>query len=197
MSRLAATLRAAAEHLKAIDKPWALIGGLAVSVRAEPRLTRDVDIVVAIGSDPEAEALIFALQQKGYVLRTLLEQTSVGRLATARLRSSASEQDQNTVMLDLLFASSGIEAEIAAAADSLEVLPGLVVPVATRAHLIALKLLARNDRTRPQDADDIRALLRSATPEELADVQPAIDLIAERGFHRGRDLRTELDEFRP
>ena len=39
--------------------------------------------------------------------------------------------------------------------------------VATRAHLIALKVLARDDRNRPQDWDDLRALLRDATDEEV------------------------------
>lgn len=43
--------------------------------------------------------------------------------------------------MDLLFASSGIEHEIVAAADPLEVLPDLTVPVARTGHLIALKPL--------------------------------------------------------
>jgi hypothetical protein len=33
-----------------------LVGGLAVSVRTEPRFTRDVDLVVAISDDHAAEA---------------------------------------------------------------------------------------------------------------------------------------------
>ena len=35
----------------------ALVGGLAVSARAEPRFTRDVDLAVAVVSDDEAERL--------------------------------------------------------------------------------------------------------------------------------------------
>ncbi len=34
---------------------WALIGGLAVAVRAEPRFTRDVDLAVAVADDRELE----------------------------------------------------------------------------------------------------------------------------------------------
>lgn len=49
------------------------------------------------------------------------------------------------MIVDLLFASSGIENEVVASADLLEVLPGLTVPVATTAHLIALKVLAYSE----------------------------------------------------
>jgi hypothetical protein len=40
---------------------FALVGGLAVSARAEPRFTRDADLAVAVARDAEAEALIRAL----------------------------------------------------------------------------------------------------------------------------------------
>jgi len=36
---------------------FALVGGLAVSARTEPRFTRDADIAVAVASDAEAEGL--------------------------------------------------------------------------------------------------------------------------------------------
>jgi hypothetical protein len=64
---------------------------------------------------------------------------------------------------DLLFASSGIEPEIVAAAEELLVLPDLTQSVATVGHLLAMKLLARDDRHRPADADDLAALRRSPT----------------------------------
>jgi len=51
--------------LKLVDKElgkrniqWALVGGLAVSARCEPRTTRDVEIVVAVENDEQAELLI-------------------------------------------------------------------------------------------------------------------------------------------
>jgi hypothetical protein len=59
------------------------------------------------------------------------------------------------VVIDVLFASSGIEQEILATADVIGVLPGLSVPVARTDHLIVLKALAA-DETRPQDEADIR-----------------------------------------
>ena len=68
------------------------------------------------------------------------------------------------IVVDLLFASSGIEPEIVAAAQPLEVVAELRVSVARTGHLIAMKLLARDDRHRPADADDLRALATVADP---------------------------------
>ncbi|MGH4008507.1 MAG: hypothetical protein ACRDTH_10200 [Pseudonocardiaceae bacterium] len=68
--------------------------------------------------------------------------------------------DQLGAVVDVLFATAGIESEIVAAAEVLEVLPGLLMPVATAGHLVALKLLARDDETRPQNASDLQ--VRSA-----------------------------------
>lgn len=183
-NRVEAGLRRAAADLGATGQRWALVGGLAVSARAEPRLTRDVDLAVAVHTDDEAEQVVYALRQRGYGLVSLVEQTAVARLATARL----SAPDESGVLVDLLFASSGIEVEIAARAEPIEIVPGLTVPLARTGHLLALKLLARDDRTRPQDADDLRALLEVASPDDLHEAQQALHLIETRGFNRGRDL---------
>jgi predicted nucleotidyltransferase len=183
-NRVEAGLRRAAADLGATRQRWALVGGLAVSARAEPRLTRDVDLAVAVQSDDEAEQVVYTLRQRGYGLVALVEQTAVARLATARL----SAPDQSGVLVDLLFASSGIEVEIADRAEPIEIVPGLTVPLARTGHLLALKLLARDDRTRPQDADDLRALLEVASPDDLTEAQRALQLIETRGFNRGRDL---------
>jgi hypothetical protein len=50
-------------------------------------------------------------------------------------------QQANSEHADLLFASSGIENEIVASADRLEVLPRLTVPVATTAYLRTFRVL--------------------------------------------------------
>jgi len=127
---------------------FALVGGLAVSARTEPRFTRDADIAVAVATDAEAEQLIRDLRALGYRIEALVEQESVGRLATVRL-TRAPEPDSPIV--DLLFASSGIEPEVVAEAETIELLPQLHIPIATTGHLMALKVLARDDVTRPQD----------------------------------------------
>lgn len=181
---LARALANGCADLAARDVAFALVGGLAVSARAEPRLTRDVDLAIAIPDDAAAEALIVELVAAGYRVVSTVEQTKTGRLATVRLVPPGDPG----LVIDLLFASCGIEPEIVKAAQRIEILPGLEVPVARTGHLIAMKLLARDDRTRPQDLDDLRALLAVAKPADRRLVLAAIEQIADRGFARGRDL---------
>jgi hypothetical protein len=184
-------LRAAVVDLTDLRLRWALVGGLAVSVRTEPRFTRDVDLVIA--GDQAAEQAVHALQRRGYRILALLEHEAAGRLATARLAPKG-EGEAGSV-LDVLFASSGIELEVAEAAEPLEILPGLRVPVASVGHLLALKLLSRDDRTRPQDQVDVVKLLSVAQPPDLDAARSAVALIHSRGFQRGRDLARDLERL--
>ena len=157
----------------------------------EPRFTRDIDIAVLVDDDSAAEALVRSLISDGYAAFSSVEHDS-GRLAMVRMRSARGDAD---VVVDLLFASSGIEAEIARTSESVEITPGLSVPVAAVGHLIAIKILARDDLGRPQDAADLRALRSVAGPEDLALAEEAVVLIEARGFNRGRDLRQAFSEF--
>jgi len=172
-------------------KPWAVVGGLAVSARAEPRFTRDVDMAVAVTEDHEAEQLARGLVASGYRVLATLEQESTGRLATVRLATPGG--DPSAVVVDLLFASSGVEREIVREAELLEVLPGLRVPVARCGHLLALKVLSLSPE-RPQDLIDILSLVREATPADVDQARQTAALIAARGYDRGRDLAGELEK---
>ena len=191
MSRLAADLTVIARDLEDLGAAWALVGGLAVSTWCDPRLTRDIDVVVSVHRDQDAERLVLELQQRGYVVIELIEQEARARLATARL----TRHNGHSILIDILFASSGIEPEIVDGAQMTEVFPGVRVPVAARASLIALKVLARDDRLRPQDYDDLVHLLKDATDEDVTEARRALALIEERGFHRQRDLQTSLNEL--
>jgi predicted nucleotidyltransferase len=193
LSRLEASLRRIAADLADLGRRWALVGALAVSARTEPRFTRDIDAAVGVEDDADAERLVHDLQARGYGVPSIVEQEATARLAAARLLPPG--EAEAGIVLDLLFAAAGIEAELVAAAVTLEVLPGLSVPVASTGHLVALKVLARDDRTRPQDRVDLEALARIATPADLAEARSALALIEARGFHRGRDLGRELDRL--
>jgi hypothetical protein len=193
VNHLESVLRAAALDLAALRLRWAVVGGLAVSARTEPRFTRDVDLVIAVSDDHSAEQAVHSLQRRGYHVHALVEQEAAGRLATARLIPPG--EDEAGVVLDVLFASSGIEPEIADAAEVLEILPGLRVPVASAGHLLALKLLSRDDGTRPQDRIDLGALLRVATPADLDEARHGVALIHARGFQRERDLSGDLEQL--
>lgn len=192
MTSLEAALRKISTELTQAGVPFALVGGLAVSVRTEPRFTRDADLVVALPTDAEAEALIHDLRAHDYGIEAVVEQEAVGRLATVRLIPSHEPQ---APVVDLLFASSGIEAEVVADAEPIDLLPQLRMGVARTGHLIALKVLSRDDVRRPQDIVDLRALLGVAAPAELERARKSVALIATRGYHRGRDLAWEIQRL--
>ena len=194
MTSLEGALRQIHADLTEALVSFALVGGLAVSARTEPRFTRDADLAVALADDAEAEALIRSLRARGYRLEAVVEQDAVGRLATARFTRS---DELRGPVIDLLFASSGIEAEVVMAADPIEVLPALTMGVARTGDLIALKVLARDDVRRPQDLMDLRALLRVASLDELVRARDSLALITVRGYHRGRDLQWEMSTLLP
>lgn len=186
MNPLEVLLQHVSTLLDARKQAWALVGGLAVSVRSEPRFTRDLDIAVAVADDPSAEGLVHSLIASGYRAMATVEQEATHRLATARLVPAGAKPQ--SLMLDLLFASSGIEVEICENAEKLEVFPGCFIPVARVHHLIVLKALARDDRSRPQDVADLRQLISVADEADLIAACDAARLIEKRGFNRARNL---------
>lgn len=198
--RLAEAFVRLESNLRAVGARWALVGGLAVSARAEPRTTRDIDVAVSVSEESEADRIVRSLQNRGYQVLTMLWQEETDRMATVRLERAGKESG---ILCDLLFASSGIEEEVVAEADVLEVLPGLSSPVAKTGHLLALKVLALpvdRPQQRPQDFTDIRELLAVADDTELRRAREALELISRRGFDRGEDLiarfEDQLDQFR-
>jgi predicted nucleotidyltransferase len=187
MTTVDAALRAAAASLDAVGARWAVIGGVAVSFRTEPRSTRDVDFAIAAADDDGAENLIFHLRSHGYRdynPPAVFEQDHNGRLSTMRLVGHRSD-----VAVDLLFASSGIEAEIVASATRLEVLPRVKAPVASTGHLIAMKVLAGRNK----DLDDLENLIAAASPADLAVAREAVRLIQTRGYSHGQNLPVALE----
>jgi hypothetical protein len=173
------------------DVAIALVGGLAVSVRAEPRFTRDLDFAVAVANDDEASQYVFRIRQLGYEIVSALEQTTHQRLSTMRLR-----RDGRGPIVDLLFAAAGIEVEVVQAAEPIEIAGGVVANVAQVGHLIAMKLVSRDAKRRPRDQQDLVDLAGVADDREWRRAEQAIELIQQRGFSRGRDLRAGLVEIR-
>jgi hypothetical protein len=119
----------------------------------------------------------------------LVEQEAAGRLATVRL-------DKEGSVVDLLFASSGIEREIVTAAIDLEVIKGLRLPVATVGHLVAMKLLSSDRDRRPTDDADLAQLALVASVDDWRTASDACELIGNRGYPRGRDLLAALAALR-
>jgi predicted nucleotidyltransferase len=166
-----------------------LVGGLAVSARVEPRFTRDADLAVTVDNDADAEALIVTLRSTGYSVGLVTEQEATGRLATVRVF------DADGTVIDLLFASSGIEDLIVRGAERVEIVAGLRVPTARVGHLIAMKLLS-NAPGRETDIMDLRNLADVATSDDWTDAELAVATITDRGSNRDRNLGAALATLR-
>jgi hypothetical protein len=179
-------LLSATVDLSEAGRRFALVGGLAVSVRAEVRFTRDVDLAVVVSNDSEAKALVFELKNKGYRPVALVEHDTQRRLATARVLS------KRGVKVDLLFASSGIEQEIVERSGLVHLSAVGDLPVARAEELLAMKVLSMTDQ-RLQDRLDARHLLEYNPDLDLAVARSNLDLIAARGFARGQDLQQKLE----
>lgn len=174
--------------LAALKVGYALVGGLAVSVRGEVRFTRDIDIAIGVDSDAGAEALIFELARLGYRVVATIEQSNTGRLATARLETDSD------ILLDLIFATTGIEPDIVRRATTID-LPGAGrIPVASPEDLLVMKVLSMSDE-RPQDRMDARGLLRANPDLDLDAVRQSLQKIEESGNHRQQDLAAKLDSL--
>jgi predicted nucleotidyltransferase len=173
--------------LAAAGRDFALVGGLAVSVRAEVRFTQDVDIAVAVDSDDDAERLVFDLGRAGYSPIASVEHETQKRLATIRLASPSG------ITVDLMLASCGIEREVIDRAPVVP-LPGVgSIRIARAEELLAMKVLSMTER-RLQDRLDALNLVLFNPGLRLDDVRDSLALITERGFDRGQDLAAKLDE---
>ncbi len=189
------TLAHLKSHFEALRIRFAVVGGFAVGVRVRPRMTKDVDLAVAVSGDEEAEALVYRLSSSGnfrVFSEDVIEHTATGRLSTVRLRSAPAGSGRPEA--DLLFASSGIEPEIVEAATDEQVSNDLSLRVACIGHLIALKVLSEHPH-RPQDRIDLHALMRIATKQDMSLARNALHLITSRGFHRSLDLIRRLNGF--
>jgi hypothetical protein len=183
-----ATLQHIAGEMARLGKRFALVGGFGVSVRAEVRFTRDVDLAVDVRDDSETESLVRQLRGSRYEVIALVEHDDAKRLATVRLRSPAG------VTVDLLTASSGIEPEIVARANAIAIEGIVTVPVAQAEELLAMKVLSMDAR-RLQDRMDAVRLLQLNPGLDIDRVRDDLRLIKERGFHRRQDLAAKLGEL--
>ena len=178
-------LAEAAEQLRRLGVPFALVGGLAVSLRAEVRFTRDVDIAVRVENDAMLESLVRDLASVGYRAVTVVEHVERKRLATVRLASRLG------IVVDLIAASCGIEAEVVARATPVQLDSG-ALPVARAEELLSMKVLSMTEH-RLQDRIDALNLLLVNEGLDLNAVRENLRAIHDRGYARDQDLEAKLE----
>jgi hypothetical protein len=179
-------IRGICNELATKGRKFALVGGLAVSVRGEVRFTRDVDVAISVVDDQDAEALVYELRAAGYTPVASVEHETRKRLSTVRLLSPQG------VKVELLFASSGIEDEIVARSSLVDMGSAGSVPVANAEELLAMKILSMTD-IRLQDRLDAQRLLQLVPNLDLDVVRDHLARITQRGFHRDQDLVAKLE----
>lgn len=141
------TLTDAISLLHAESLPCAVIGGLAVSARGQPRVTADIDMVVAT----DVEGMLGLL---GTLPTTPFEPLFQGvDEVIERAYLPPMRHRQHRIKVDLAVGMSGFERQAVARAKPVQ-LAGVSVPVVTTEDLILMKTLAGRD----QDQLDLQML---------------------------------------
>ena len=160
------TLADAVSLLAARGLRSALIGGLAVSLRGQPRMTVDVDLVVLATVD-EALRLVADLATTPFDPLFPGVEEVVAKAFILPLRHR-----QTLIRVDLAIGMSGFEQEAVARATPI-MIGAASIPVVSIEDLLVMKALAG----RPQDDEDIRGLV--AARQSTID-WPACLTLAER-----------------
>ncbi|MEX0642117.1 MAG: nucleotidyltransferase [Pirellulales bacterium] len=177
------TLADAIQLLEAQQILYALVGGMAVSVRGQPRATVDVDLVIA------------ADVERALALAAVLDDTSFAPLfgnvseVVERAFILPLRHRHTHVKVDLALGLSGFEKQALARAQRVE-LAGTTVSIATTEDLIVMKAFAG----RPQDEQDLEALV-VAQGKQL-DWEYCLRVAAELGESVGHDLITRIRNLR-
>lgn len=173
------TLADAVEFLESRGVSYALIGGLAASLRGQPRATADVDLVAIVEIDA---ALAIADE---------LDQTAFDPLFTG-----IAEVIQRAFILPLRHRETGVKVDIALGLSGFErlavaratrvTIAGRQVATATAEDLIIMKSLA----ARPQDQQDLAGII--AAQHDRLDWDYCIQVATELGEAVGQDLAEQV-----
>jgi predicted nucleotidyltransferase len=145
---LQTTLFDAVELLQSRGINYALIGGLAATLRGQPRVTADVDLVIAADVDA-ALAILGSIERTKFAPLFDRAEEVVQAAFILPLRHR-----QTGVKLDLSLGLSGFETQLIARAGQVDLGP-VSVAVAQAEDLIVMKTLAG----RPRDDQDVQGIM--------------------------------------
>jgi hypothetical protein len=148
METLTQSIRNLQNRLQEADIPSIVIGGVAVAVWGEPRVTRDVDLKILLVRD-EAERLLNVLTPN---YSPLLPDP----LRALREQAMLFIQDAAGTRLDLLLADTPYDVEAIRRARIAEVEPGAPISVCSPEDLVIYKLIS----TRIRDHEDAAGVIR-------------------------------------
>ncbi|MBI4603383.1 MAG: hypothetical protein HY721_15635 [Planctomycetes bacterium] len=185
MARLVDSVLALQSRLERAGIPSMVVGGLAVGVWGEPRLTRDVDVKVLRRREDAARLL----QALGPDYKPLAQdaKASLEQVGFAFLR------DPLGTRIDILLAETSFDESALARAVLRELEPGKAARVCSAEDLVIYKLIS----DRPRDRADAESVVRRAAgglddayvERWLRELEQALDsssLVAEYRALRGR-----------
>jgi hypothetical protein len=171
-----------ARALDSASIPYMVIGGQAVLLYGEPRLTRDIDVTLGVDSSAFARVLALGssigLSPSVRDVEQFVQRTNVLPLSS----------ESTGIRVDLIFSSTPYEAQAIGRATSIPVLD-TPVRFATAEDLIIHKLVAG----RPRDLEDIRGILSRQKHLDETYLKRWLST-----FHEvvGRDLLQELESIK-
>ena len=173
------TLADAAQVLETRGIRFALIGGLAVSLRGQPRMTVDVDLVILADVD---QALRLAQELSSTPFEPLFPgvEEVVARSFILPLRHRATG-----IRVDVAIGMSGFEQQAVSRATKVTI-GDVRVPVVVVEDLLVMKALAG----RPQDEHDIRGLV--AAQRDAIDWPACLDIAEQLGAAIDVDIAGRL-----
>ena len=177
------TLRDASAWLAESGVPFALIGGLAATVRGRVRVTEDVDLLLACDLTAAA-ALLNGVETSPFEAAF---EDAEQLLRTAFILPL--DHRETGVRLDLSVGLTLFEQEAVARAER-QTLNGIQVFVITAEDLLVMKLLA----DRPKDQQDIEGIVETA--DERFDWDHCRRLTEEFDREAGLNLTPRLDGLR-
>ena len=173
LARLSATLNES-------NLPYMIIGGQAVLLYGEPRLTRDIDITLGVGID-HLDALLQTI--KRIPLKALPEDVAAFVKQTMVLPAT----DESTgIRVDFIFSFTPYESQAINRANHISIL-GQDVSFASVEDLIIHKIFAG----RPRDVEDVRIILLK---NQVIDTRYIENWLME--FDAAADEKTFLSAFR-
>lgn len=166
-------LRRVAHLLDACQTRYFLTGGAAAIAYGDPRTTQDVDLVVdATALEKQLTNFFSHLDQE----RFLFNETTIRHAVTSGRQFQLIDID-STLKIDLYpreLVPGGLDRAV-----EIEVLPGLELPVASRADLVVSKLIWISKGSH-KSRRDVRQIMMRASVEEIALVNQLADSVSLR-----------------
>jgi uncharacterized nucleotidyltransferase DUF6036 len=128
--------------------PYMIIGGQAVLIYGEPRMTRDIDVTLGVGPESLAELLAFAEASKWHVLVESPEEFVPRTLVLPCIDPASG------IRLDFIFSHSVYEEQAMKRVKRIE-MGNAAVCYASPEDVVVHKVIAG----RPRDLEDVRSIL--------------------------------------